>query len=244
MRIGDNDNYRQLRSRDRIVKLAAAFSGYMALTEKGKILTCGKAHEFDRSDDIERLSRVKDVVACEGHTVVLLDYGTVMSIDEPGGWEGVPKHNSIVQYWSNIKQAAVGYSNVMGLTGDGRVIYHRECQGVDAHFYDECRDVVQVDCFSCYYGNEYSAVLHRDGTVTSDTFSGVSGWRNIIQIAVGDGVAVGLKRDGTIEVEGRYNEFKDESDKFADWVNVVSVECKFRRIVGITEDGNILTSIL
>lgn len=241
--VGRNDDYCQLYSNDRIVKVAAAFCGYLGLTEQGEILTCGIAREFRRSEYIEKLSGVKDIAACEGHTLVLYADGTVESIDEPGSLtESTPSHNSIVTGWRNIKQMAVGYSNVMGLTEDGKVLYHRGCQGVDANFYDKCSNVVQLDCFSCYYGNEYSAVLHDDGTVTSDTFSEVKEWKDIIQIAVGDGVAVGLKSNGQVEVTEQY--YDPRYPKYTDvrnWRNVVSVECKFRSVVGITKDGDILS---
>jgi len=243
--VGRNGDYWQLYSNDRIVKVAAAFCGYLGLTEQGEILTCGIAREFSRSEYIEKLSGVKDIAACEGHTLVLYADGTVESVDEPGSLtESTPSHNSIVTGWRNIKQMAVGYSNVMGLTEDGKVLYHRGCQGVDANFYDKCSNVVQLDCFSCYYGNEYSAVLHDDGTVTSDTFSEVKEWKDIIQIAVGDGVAVGLKSNGQVEVTEQY--YDPRYPKYTDvrnWRNVVSVECKFRSVVGITKDEDILSLI-
>lgn len=78
-----------------------------------------KYGEFDCSCEIYRLYRVKDVLANEDHTVVLLDDGTVKSIDELGGWEGVPQHHKVVNGWREIKQVAVGFSNIMGLTEVG-----------------------------------------------------------------------------------------------------------------------------
>ena len=235
--IGGNENYKQLRSSERISKVAAAFCGYMALTERGNIITCGNTREFDRSYEIECLHRVKDVVACEGHTVVLLDDGTVKSIDEPGGWEDVPQHYKVVKDWREIKQVAVGFSNIMGLTEAGRVLYHSVDGYTNPHFYDDCSDVVQIDCYSHYYGTDSSAVLHRDGTVSSDTFEGVERWSDIIQISVGADIIVGLKNDGTIEMIDHRNE------RYAakEWKNIASIECKFFSVVGITKEGGILS---
>lgn len=235
--IGNNDGYEQLRFNGRINKVAAAFCGYMALTESGNIITCGNTREFERSYEIECLHRVKDVVACEGHTVVLLDGGTVKAIDEPGGWESVPQHHKVVKGWRDIKQVAVGFSNIMGLTEAGTVLYHSVDGYTDPHFYDNCLDAVQIDCYSHYYGTDSSAVLHRDGTVTSDTFDGVEKWKDIIQISVGADIIVGLKKDGTIEM------IDDRNARYAakDWKNIASIECKFFSVVGITKDGKILS---
>lgn len=233
--IGDNDSFCQLSTNEGIVKLAATFAGYMALTRHGRIITSGKAREFERFYYVEMLSNVKDVVATEGHTVVLFDDGTVESIDESGGWEDIPQHHKVVKGWRDIKQVAVGFSNIMGLTEAGKVLYHSVDGYTNTHFYDNCSDVVQIDCCSYYYGTDSSAVLYKDGTVFSDTFDGVKEWSDIIQISVGDRIIVGLKRDGTIEIEGRKKSVAKE------WKNLVSVECKFCRVVGITSSGEILS---
>lgn len=236
--IGNNDDYKQLCFNGRLNKIAAAFCGFMALTEYGNIITCGKAHEFDKSWEIERLCRVKDVVACEGHTVILFEDGTVESIDESGGWEGVvPRHQEIVKKWCRIKQVAVGFANIMGLTEDGKVFYHSVDGYTNTHFYDNCTDVVQVDCYSHYYGTDSSAVLHGDGSVSSDTFDGVEKWKDIIQISVGADVIVGLKNDGTIEM------IDERNVRYAakEWKNLASIECKFFSVVGITKDGEIMS---
>lgn len=236
--IGNNDDYKQLCFNGRLNKMAAAFCGYMALTEYGNIITCGKAHEFNMSGEIEGLRRVKDVVACEGHTVILFEDGTVESIDESGGWEDVvPRHQEIVKKWCRIKQIAVGYANIMGLPEDGKVFYHSVDGYTNTHFYDNCTDVVQVDCYSHYYGTDSSAVLYRDGRVSSDTFDGVEKWKDIIQISVGADVIVGLKNDGTIEMIDERN----VRCAAKEWKNLASIECKFFSVVGITKDGEIMS---
>lgn len=235
--VGRNDGFRQLHTSERVIKVAAAFAGYMGLTNTRRVVTCGPAREFERSEEIERWHFVKDVVACEGHTAAVFVDGTVECVDEPGGWEGVPNHSKVVKAWRNIKQVAVGYANVMGLTEDGRVVYHSVDGWTDCHFYDQYSDVVQVDCYSHYYGSDSSAVLHRDGTVSSDTFEDVKAWRDIVQISVGADVVIGLKRDGTIEMSDDRN-LRYEAKA---WTNLACVECKFFGVVGITRDGRILS---
>lgn len=235
--IGNNENYKQLHSPEKIVKIAAAFSGYMALTESGRIITCGKAREFDRPGDIERVRNVRDLAACEGHVVALLGDGRLVSIDEYGGYESVPRHNDIVKDWHDIQQVAVGYTNIMGLTNSGRILYHSFDRCVNSNFYDNCRNVIQVDCYSHYYGPDFSAALHSDGTVTSDTFEGVEDWKDIIQISVGADIIVGLKSNGTIEMI----DYRGTRTDAKNWKNLACVECKFFGIVGITHKGEILS---
>lgn len=233
--LGHNDSFRQLPTSERIIKVAAAYSGYMGLTESGRIITGGHAREFERSRDIERLREVKDIISCEGHTIAIFENGTVECIDEPSGWEGPEPFAEIVRSWNNIQQVAIGFYNIMGLTMDGHVLY--SIGRSNTHFYDTYDDVVQIDCYSHYYGTESSMVLHRNGTVSSDTFEGVDTWRNIIQISVGADIAIGLKMDGTIEmVDQRGTRYAAK-----EWKDLVCIECKFFGVIGITREGNILS---
>lgn len=82
---GHNDAFQQLLTGEKIIKVAAAFSGYMGLTESGRIITGDPAHEFERSRDVECLRNVKDIISSEGHTIALFDDGTIECIDEPSG---------------------------------------------------------------------------------------------------------------------------------------------------------------
>lgn len=219
----------------RYVKIAAAFAGYMGLTEDGRIVTGGSAREFDRYHEIESLTDIKDVVASEGHTVAIDRTGNVICIDEPGGWEGVPNHAKAVKTWHHIKQVAVGFYNVMGLTKEGRTLYHSVDGFTNAHYYDEFNDIIQVDCYSHYYGDCYSAVLHKDGTVSSDSFDEVGKWQDIVQISVGADIIVGLKSDGTIEMI----DYREQRYEAKNWTNIEYIECKFFGVIAITQNGGI-----
>lgn len=235
--IGNNEKFRQLHHPSGLSKVAASFEGYMALTNSGNVVTGGSACAFEKAWDIEKLQNVKDIVASEGHTLALLENGQIECIDENGGWEGVPQHSKIVKRWLNVKQLAVGFYNVIALTNDGKVLYHSEDPYTNTHFYNNFSNVVQVDCYSHYYGAGYSAVLHSDGTVSSDSFEGVNMWKDIIQISVGADIIIGLKRDGTIEmIDNRRTRYKAK-----EWKNISCIECKFFGVVGITNQGEILS---
>ncbi len=233
---GNNEDFKQFTSSDRIIKVAASFKDYVGLTDNGRLVTIEPACALDKYYlETRNLTNIKDVVASEGHTVVLLEDGTVKSIDIPG-WLSAPNHSKIVENWNNIKQVAVGYSNIMGLTEEGRVLYHSVDTSTDTHFYDVHSNIVQIDCYSHYYGTDSSAVLHADGRVSSDTFAGVETWKDIIQISVGGDIVIGLKGDGTIEMIDKRNE------RYAVtlWKDIACIECKFFSVIGITKDGQIL----
>lgn len=221
----------------RIQKIAAAFAGYMGLTEYGDVFTSGKTHEFDCYNEIESLIGVADITACEGHTAVIFKEGALRVFDEPGGWEGTPNHDRIVKDWHDIKQLAVGYSNIMGLTKDGHVLYHSEDGHTDRHFYDGVNDAIQIDCYSHYYGTDSSMVLRSDGSVVSDTFEDVETWKDIVQISVGADIAVGLRKDGRLEVA----DYRGSRLRIKEWQHIVSIECKFFGVIGITKSGEVLS---
>lgn len=181
--------------RDKIVKIAATFRGFIGLTQSGHVVM-GEVDENEYRV-AETWRNVKDIVGCEGHVLAVLHDGSVVCVDGPGDWTCSPMHKNVVQDWSNIKQVAAGFENVMGLTNEGRVLYYRSHY---SDFYNRYLDIVQVDCYNHYYGSVSSMVLHRDGTVSSDTFEGVGSWRDIAHISVGADIAIGLKRDGTIEM--------------------------------------------
>lgn len=223
----------------KFVKLASTGKGYIGLTEKGTVVIETPKRGFYDFCDLDCYDNVKDITACEGHMAILFEDGRVRCFDIPGWWES-PDHASKVFEWFFIKQVAMGYYNVMGLKDDGTVLYHSENPNTNTHYYDHCRNVIQIDCTSVYYGNDYSAVLHADGTVTSDSFEGVKEWRDIIQIAVNEWFIAGLKRDGTVVA---IEDGKDVSDQI-DWTDVVNIECKFFLLVGITQDGHVKSMLL
>lgn len=233
--LGHNDDFRQINTHERLVKVAATFKGYMGLTESGKVVF-GHADEHEYYE-AQTWSDVKDIIGCEDHVLAVLQNGRVVCADGPGDWTSSPMHEKIVGGWENIQQIAAGFANVMGLTREGRVLYHSEDRNTDPHFYDKYSDVVQIDCYSHYYGTDSSMVLHRNGTVSSDTFEGVDSWRGIIQISVGSDIAIGLRKDGTIEM----TDFRGTRYEASNWRDLVCIECKFGGVVGITRDGQILS---
>lgn len=238
--LGANSNFefKQFYTPEKIVKVAATSYGYMGLSESGQIVVGAIEQEFEPI--VTMWHGIRDIVGCDGHVLAIYKDGRVLCIDGPGDWTFRPIHEKIVGKWKKIRQVAAGFHNVMGLTSDGRVFYHSEDKRIDEHFYDKYSDIVQIDCYSHFYGNDSSMVLHSNGRVSSDTFEGVDKWRNIVQISVGDEIAVGLKSNGTIELLIQRSNL-DNLYEAKKWKDLVCVECKFWGIVGITKSGQILS---
>lgn len=254
--IGDETHYhlKKLESDSKIVAVAGTFSDEVGLSISGNIVTsikskssfsdldlailrreCGKAsvdamlrnmdkHQFDEFMDIKSIS------AGEGHIVGVKHDGTAICWDGQGGWEGVPKFKSKVKEWRNIKQIAVGYENIIALTYDGKIL------GSDENCYKDYHDFIQVDAYGHYYGDCYSMALRSNGTVMSPNYNGVSVWHDIVQIACGWDVALGLRKDGCVEIIS-YDE--EVIRMVSSWRRIVNIESKFSQIIAISEDGRI-----
>lgn len=219
------------------IQIAAGFAGNMALFPDGHILTCGRAHEFECWRSIEALREVRDVISCEGHTAGIHKDGRLFCLDEPGGWEGVPNLERVVDSLrhEDIRQLAMGFSNVMALTQSGQVMYYADDGFSDNNFYDRISDAIEIDAYSHYYGDNYAMALLSDGRVVTDSFKGTEFWRYITHVSVGADIAIGLKRDGSIEmIDTRGTRLEVKS-----WKNLVAIECKFFGVVGFTADGDV-----
>lgn len=244
--IGDSSRHhlKKLDSFSKIVSVAGTFSDEVGLTSNGDIVTSIKSEHSSESKNssfmrlLEMLDKhqfddFKDIVsisAGEGHIVGVKQDGTVICWDGQGGWEGVPNFRNIVKEWQGIKQVAVGYENIIALTNDGRVL------GTDESFYKDYHDFIQVDAYGHYYGDCYSMALRSNGRVMSPNFKEVSSWNDIVQIAVGWDVALGLRRDGRVDVTS-YD--ADVTEIISSWHHIVNLECKFSQIIAISEDCRI-----
>ena len=245
--IGDSSRYhlKKLKSYSGVMSVAGTFSDEVGLTVNGSIVTSIKnehssyessgssfmkllkilgEHQFDDFMDIISIS------AGEGHIVGVKQDGTVICWDGQGGWEGVPDFKKKVQEWQNIKQVAVGYENIIALTYDGKIL------GSDEGFYENHHDFVQVDAYGHYYGDCYSMALRSNGTVLSPNYEGVSAWYDIVQIACGWDVALGLRKDGCVNCLSYDAEV---TDIVTSWRHIVNIESKFSQIIAISEEGKI-----
>ena len=243
--IGDCSKHhlKKLKSFSKIESVAGTFSDEVGLTSHGDIVTSIK-NEYSYNSkntsfislfemmDEHQFDDFKDIVSISAggcHIVGVKRDGTVVCWDSQGGLEGAPDFRNIVKEWQCIKQVAVGYENIIALTNDGRVL------GLDESFYTDYNDFIQVDAYGHYYGDCYSMALRSNGRVMSPNFKEVSSWNDIVQIAVGWDVALGLRRDGKVEVTS-YG--ADVTEIVSSW-HLVNLECKFSHIIAISEDCRI-----
>lgn len=254
--IGDRmrESIKGLNSHSKIVSIAGTFSDEVGLTDKGNIVAsikskssfsdfelallrreCGKSSVNQMLKKIDgyqfsSFQNVQSICAGEGHIVGVKHDGTIACWDGQGGWEGVPDFKSKVKEWHNIKQVAVGYENIIALTYDGKIL------GSGERFYENYHDFIQVDAYGHYYGDCYSMALRSNGTVLSPNYKDVSTWHDIVQIACGWDVALGLRKDGRVECISYDAEV---TKTVTSWKRIVNIESKFSQIIAISEDGRI-----
>ena len=224
------------------VSIAGTFKDEICLTIGGQIFTSREGEGSFRGSDLMLYTfqfggfcHFESISAGEGHIVGVNYDGTVFCWDDWRSWEGVPDFKSMVKGWRNIKQVAVGYENIIALSNDGHVFGYGYCTDY-SKYYGEYSDFIQVDAYGHYYGDTYSMALRSNGTVMSPNFEEVSAWHDIVQIAVGWDAAVGLRRDGGVNIV-----FYDDDvvKEVSSWTNIVNIECKFSQIIAISREGRI-----
>lgn len=87
--------------------------------------------------------------------------------------------------------------------------------------------------------------LRSDGTVETasyalDLIDGISGWRDIVEIAADSGLVLGRKSDGTVVSweRGTYNSY--EPEKIAEWTDIIAIAAGGRHSVGLKADGTVV----
>ena len=85
--------------------------------------------------------------------------------------------------------------------------------------------------------------LQQDGRVVSRGFPGVKTWRNITQVRALDGLALGLRENGSVAVEA-YDWYPEEMIReIESWKNVRSLSVAGGElVVGVTDDGQTLVA--
>lgn len=157
-----------------------------------------------------------------------------------------------------LKENVVGFSNddytVILVYGDGTVehIGNRSDKHPDISGIQEWTDIVQVA-----HGHTVALGLKKDGTVVAvgDNSKGqadVSGWTDIVQLAVFDsvstmgienieGFSVGLKSDGTLVATGQYYYGSDISGLLA-ITDVKQIARERENVVLLKNDGSVVSN--
>lgn len=180
--------------------------------------------------DVSRWSNIVAISCGYHHTVGLKSDGTVVAVGDSSDGQ------CRVSGWRNIVAIAAGYYHTVGLKADGTcVAAGRSSNGVNV---SNLRNIVDIKA------RYHTLALKADGTcIACDGNNNnnnnygqcnVSNWSNIIAIATGHNLSVGLKADGTCVATGQNS---DGQCNVSDWSDIVSITSEFYFTAGLKADG-------
>ena len=173
---------------------------------------------------------------------------------------------SDVKNWTDISKLSAAKissnqfrDNIVGLKNNGNVLSAGMGYVTIANYAQGWSNLVDVELGeSPLIGPPHLVGLRSDGTVVANGWSGsvklggnvnyndgggeeckVSGWSQIIDIAAGDGLTVGLKSDGTVLVANGYD---GDEYNVSGWNNISSIAVGERHVVGLKTDGTVVAA--
>ena len=150
-----------------------------------------------------------------------------------------------VEEWENIQQIATGMINggeyIVGLNEDGTVravAVTVDGKEVDLSNWNDWANVSAI-----FSGEKTVGAILEDGTAVmlnmSDNVYGqknISGWDNLVQLAMSENHSVGLKSDGTVVASG--NNKSGQCD-VGEWTDIVYIAVSNNCTLGIRKDGSL-----
>ena len=185
---------------------------------------------------------ITEISLGSNHAVGLLEDGSAVAAGFPEKTGEVDYNTGLtldgscqVDGWTDLKQILALFDETIGLKTNGTLL-------TTAEMPEEWKQYSDIESI---WGREWTAAAIRsDGTVVylregDDRYgqNNVSGWTDMVQLAVGENHTVGLRSDGTVTAVG--DNFAGQCD-VEDWTNIVSVAAGESGTVGITEDGRVL----
>lgn len=181
------------------------------------------------------------VDACEGHSAMLRQDGTVLCYDQYPGETLTKNYSQKVEAWKNIKQVALTFDNPYALTNAGKLL-RGDCELKD--FQDATRGkIIQIAAFGCYYSLETIAALYANGTIKAwcDTdVEEVSTWRDVKKVCCGlHGAVIALTNGGKILSVPPPHKTKDgvEATELED---IIDIAVNFERLIALSKTGEII----
>ena len=244
-----------------------AISGDRAayITESGKAIVVGPKIELVHKEPIRQIS------ASENHIVFLYKNGSVKAIGNDNYGEcnvgdlrdisfvladsqstyaiqsgrvyvrGMNTFEKDVSSWAGIISLASGAHHILGLRGDGTVLYAAERLGRSLFTEIQAwRSIVAIAA-----AGDRSLGLKSDGAVLyagskNDLWESTGKWKNVVAISADYKYAVGLTDEGNILLCGSVNPAVDMGRSGAvHWKNVVAIACSRSAIGALHADGTI-----
>ncbi len=174
-----------------IVAISAGGLHTVGLKTDGTVVATG-FNEHGQCD-VSGWRNIVTILARNSHTVGLKADGTVVAT----GLNDDSECN--VSDWKDIIAISGSNNHTVGLKADGTVVATGYDSTGQCDVVSDWMDIIAISASSATVG------LKADGTVVSnDSSSGVSEWKDIVAISVGESHVVGMKSDGTV-VAGGYN---------------------------------------
>ena len=207
-----------------------------------KAIETAKRQKEITPDLIAKWKNIKEISVGSTQIVGLLADGSAVAAGFPEQIGRVDYNTGLaldgsckVDEWTELKQILALFGETIGLKTNGTLL-------TTAEMPEEWKQYSDIESI---WGREWTAAAIRsDGTVVylregDDRYgqNNVSGWTDMVQLAVGENHTVGLRSDGTVTAVG--DNFAGQCD-VEDWTNIVSVAAGESGTVGITEDGRVL----
>lgn len=234
---------KELESWRGIVQLVISDSIIVGLKDNGTTeVYCAKSSENLTPEMEKAISTVKSwkgitaLAATHRHVIGLkYDGNIVMNFPDYFAMEPDPDFSD----WTNVREIVGGNcmdgEYLIGIRSDGTIL--EKGAAVNNVWYGMPRKVKSVSCS----GWELLC-LQEDGTVTSAGFDGVVVWKDIVQVYAYDGIALGLKKDGTLVFDIYDNRLSRNAEEGAQelrsWKGIRRLFIgKDGLIIGIKENG-------
>ena len=195
--------------------LDVGFYHAAALKGDGTVLALGD-NSFGQCD-VQEWSGVRMVCTGAYHTVALKRDGTVCACGRD------TENQCSVQEWNDIRMIAATDYATFGLKGDGTVVF----TGYEPDYYREVSGWTNVEYIT---GGSYAvAAIRADGTaLISHEAARSEELRDLCDICLNTGYAVGLLADGTVVSPGF---------DLSGWSDVLALSCSGTGVVGLRDDG-------
>ncbi|MBQ7196781.1 MAG: hypothetical protein IJS40_05175, partial [Synergistaceae bacterium] len=196
------------------------------------------------------------VAACEGHTAVLQEDGTVLCDDEHNFYPEVPQYAKQVEKLRDVKQIVLTFNHFYYLTKNGKLMvefeagdtnenYNNLCQN-DVDLFNKAGKIIQIAAFGCYFSGITSAALYSDGNVRASydgkEINEVKEWRDVKKICCADhGFIFGLTKERKALLPQIFPYRDIENNPVAE-INdcVLDIAANFTNFIALTANGKII----
>lgn len=212
----------------RITALAAGSNHTVVLKSDGSVYAIG--YNDAGQCNVSGWTDIIDICAGSNYTVGLRSDGTVVAVGE--NFNG----QCDVSGWTDIIDIEASWFHTVGIKADGSVV------AVGSNHNGGCevsswRNVVDVGLTQTG-----TVGLTANGTILNTKYEYLN-WTGIKSISAEDGLAIGLKADGSVVIGDPWgHDSRLYTDTYANFVDVVQVDAGGRHVFGLTAGGRVIVA--